>query len=349
MTSQRWKHRPFGSNWGEFGSDDRIGRLNLLTSEKVCQGAAEVVAGESFCLSLPLDLPGGSALNANRLPPVVRPTLRKGQVNFNCEMRQFDPSCTDVLSDDLAVLHLQYSTQWDSFAHAGQLFDADGDGVPEPVYYNGYRAGIDVTGPATTADAGMSTLHECSTSDAGPLSINHFAEKAIQGRGVMIDLFAHFGDERRTVTGADVRAVLDEDGVVVEPGDIVCFHTGFAERVFAMAGSPDPDVLHNYGAVLDGRDEDLLGWITESGLAAIACDNYAVELYPATPGPPPCSILPLHEHCLFKLGVPLGELWRLSPLATWLREQGRSRFQLTAPPLNLPRAAASPLTPVGTV
>ena len=121
MTSQRWKHRPLGSNWGEFGSDDRLGRLNLLTSEKVRQGAAEVKVGESFCLSIALDLPGGSALNANRLPPVVRPTLRNGEVNFNCEMRQFDASCTDVLSDDLAVLHLQYSTQWDSFAHAGQL------------------------------------------------------------------------------------------------------------------------------------------------------------------------------------------------------------------------------------
>ena len=27
MTSPRWKRRPHGSNWGEFGPDDRIGRL----------------------------------------------------------------------------------------------------------------------------------------------------------------------------------------------------------------------------------------------------------------------------------------------------------------------------------
>jgi len=34
----RWKHRPAGSTWGDFGPDDQIGRLNLLTPEKVKQG-----------------------------------------------------------------------------------------------------------------------------------------------------------------------------------------------------------------------------------------------------------------------------------------------------------------------
>ena len=29
----RWKRRPDGSNWGEFGTDDQIGRMNLLTPE----------------------------------------------------------------------------------------------------------------------------------------------------------------------------------------------------------------------------------------------------------------------------------------------------------------------------
>ena len=30
--------------------------------------------------------------------------------------------------------------------------------------------------------------------------------------------------------------------------------------------------------------------------------------------------LPLHEHCLFKLGILLGELWYLTELAAWLPE-----------------------------
>ena len=36
--AQRWKHRPEGSNWGDFGPDDQLGRLNLLTPEKVRAG-----------------------------------------------------------------------------------------------------------------------------------------------------------------------------------------------------------------------------------------------------------------------------------------------------------------------
>ena len=42
-------------------------------------------------------------------------------------------------------------------------------------------------------------------------------------------------------------------------------------------------------------------------------------------------------------------LARLTPLAEWLRGQGRYRFLLTAPPLRLPGAVGSPVTPVATV
>jgi hypothetical protein len=60
-------------------------------------------------------------------------------------------------------------------------------------------------------------------------------------------------------------------------------------------------------------------------------------------------VLPLHELCLFRLGIHLGELWWLSDLADHLRAQGRHRFLLTAPPLRLPGTTGSPLTPIATV
>jgi len=31
--TKRWTHRPEGSNWGDFGEDDRLGRLNLLDTD----------------------------------------------------------------------------------------------------------------------------------------------------------------------------------------------------------------------------------------------------------------------------------------------------------------------------
>src|SRR3546814_6231312 len=62
-------------------------------------------------------------------------------------MRMEDPRQLDVGCDDKVLLTLQYSTQWDAFCHMGQMFDADGDGVDEIRYYNGWRGGIDVVGP----------------------------------------------------------------------------------------------------------------------------------------------------------------------------------------------------------
>ncbi|RQQ45204.1 cyclase family protein, partial [Burkholderia stagnalis] len=71
MNAPRWNKRPPGSNWGDFGPDDQKGRLNWLTAEKVRQGVAEVRAGLSFSLSLPLDVPRGGGLNARRRPPAI--------------------------------------------------------------------------------------------------------------------------------------------------------------------------------------------------------------------------------------------------------------------------------------
>ena len=34
----RWKRRPAGSTWGDWGPDDQLGRLNLLTADKVLKG-----------------------------------------------------------------------------------------------------------------------------------------------------------------------------------------------------------------------------------------------------------------------------------------------------------------------
>ena len=89
--------------------------------------------------------------------------------------------------------------------------------------------------------------------------------------------------------------------------------------------------------------------VFDDKLLALIADNYTVEVHPATHRNGPCASLPLHEHCIFKLGVHLGEIRHLGPLAQWLRVHGRNRFLLTAPPLRLPGAVGSPATPVATV
>jgi kynurenine formamidase len=346
----RWTRRPEGSNWGDFGVDDQIGRLNLLTPEKVREGISEVRVGLTFCLSLPLDYPGGTALNPHRLPPVLRPGIRHGRPFYLYKMEQEDPAFVDVFNDDVVLMHLQYSTQWDSLAHVGRRFDADDDGVAESVFYNGYRGGTDIKGPASAEDCGILGVSEPrSTSGADWLGIENMAERCIQGRAVMLDVHAHFGPRRRAVGYDDLMRIIDTDGVVVRPGDLVCIHTGFAQAILDMKKNLDIAALRAHEPGLDGRDVRLLKWIADSGIVALIADNEAVEIRMPSDAACDCAALPLHEHCLFKLGINLGELWHLTPLAAWLRKHERTAFLLTAPPLRLTGAVGSPVTPVATV
>lgn len=254
---------------------------------------------------------------------------------FNIHQSQMEkwghPAYVDVWADDTVTLWLQYSTQWDSLTHAGDEFDADGDGTEEAVFYNGYRAGVDLVGPHQDA-RGDGWKH---LSFAHHLGLEHMAFHGVQGRGVLIDLAHHLGHDFRGVDWNTLEEIMAADDIVVEPGDMVLFHAGFATRVLEWNRDPDPAILE---------------WITESQLSALIADSYAVEGMVA--GPKDDSrqtLLPIHHLCLFKLGVPLGELWYLHELATWLREHKRSRFLLTAPPLRLPGAVGCPATPIATV
>jgi hypothetical protein len=220
--------------------------MNTVGPEQVLKGIAEVRDGRTFALSLPLDRPRGGGLSAHRLPPIVRPTLRAGHVNANCPMAVAYPGASDIVSDDLVVLHTQFSTQWDAFAHIGAHFDADGDGDPEVVHYNGWRGAGDVVAPTDPARAGLSSLGDvagaetgtASTYDAGPVDISHLARHGVQGRAVLVDLEEHFGCTRRTVGYDGLHRAMESHGASLEAGDILLLHTGFARAVLAGT-SPD--------------------------------------------------------------------------------------------------------------
>ena len=348
--NHRWKVRPEGSTWGDWGAEDQLGRVNMITPKKVLEGIAEVKEGISFCLSLPLNYPGGALLTPARGPYTLRPTeLPDGSKRYLYPAQLDDPHFTDVGNDDRVDLVLQYSTQWDTFAHVGSMFDADGDGVPEIRFYNGYKGHEDVKGPVRYNLDG--TIEETGEqTGARKLGIENMAVKGMQGRGVLVDLEQHFGKERHYVGYDDWMRALETTNVEVTPGDMLLIYTGFADYIMEAEGDPDQHTLHNSYAVLNGRDRRLQQWIADSGISVICADNFAVEGIPSRPAiAEKYARLPLHELCLFKLGVNIGELWYLSELAAWLKANNRTRFLLTAPPLRLTGAVGSPATPIATV
>lgn len=129
VANWRYKFRPAGSTWGDFGKDDELGRLNLVTSQKVLEGIQEVKEGKTFCLSLPLDRPKGLKF-AFRPPPVLSPTYIGDKPFFNAPacLMGMPENAIDTVCDDRVLLTLQYSTQWDTLAHVGARFDPNGDG-----------------------------------------------------------------------------------------------------------------------------------------------------------------------------------------------------------------------------
>src|SRR5690606_37284814 len=123
--------------------------------------------------------------------------------------------------------------------------DADGDAQAELCYYNGYRAGTDVIGPADGSHVG------CGCDSGGPsaalkLGVETLAQQGVQVRGVLVDLARHFGTARTLVGHAELMQALQADNITVEPGDILLLRTGYAEKIVEMNGQPDADVLHTY-------------------------------------------------------------------------------------------------------
>jgi kynurenine formamidase len=315
--------------------------MNLLTPARRLAAVAEVREGLVFSLSLPLDYPGGPGLWDTRHPPQLAAThFRDGTPAYPYHMSSFAVAATDVVCDDAVTLCLQYSTQWDALAHCGSEFDADGDGKAEAVFYNGFRAGNDIVGPE--AEGGP-----C----ARALGIENLARAGVQGRGVLLDLYGEYGRTPAKVGYEALMRLMEAQRVGVEPGDFLCLYTGFGDLVLGMKKRPDLRVLHASCAGLDGADLRLQRWIADSGLVALCADNAAVEATAgmAEAGAARRPLLPLHELCLFKLGIHLAELWYFGELAPWLKSHARSRFLLTAPPLDLPGAVGSPVTPLATV
>jgi len=330
--NERWTRRPEGSTWGDWGADDQVGRLNLITPEMRLAAVAEVREGRAFLLSLPLDLPGDEGPDAYRQAPRLFVRNWGDEPLYNMRVG------SAVTSDDHVVLSLQYSTQWDALAHCGAMFDVDGSGTPVPVYYNGWRAHEHIVGPQGDAPP-------C----AHKLGIENMALTGVQGRGVLIDLARQFGTEFRLVGYDDLMRTLDAQGQEVRTGDFLCFYTGYGDALLAMGRQPDHAALHRTGCALDGHDARLLQWIEDSGAVSLIADNPAVEFVDQSVDYRTHDILPLHIHCIFKLGMHLGELFWLGDLARHLRATERTAFLFTGPPLRLPGACGSPAAPVATV
>jgi len=294
---------PPGSSWGVFGEADELGTLNFIGPEQVQAAAALVRAGRVFALNWDVALPS---------PPF----FMRGEPSHTL-FEKFDGI---VLDDWLDNFYLQGSTQWDGLRHYS---DAD---------YGWYSG---------------ATHDDVSASGPGRLGIEHFARRGIVARGVVLDVVRSVEREGGRLDPFDffpigpelIERVAGEQGVDLRVGDVLLFRTGWVgayERLtqdkreqLAAAGRPGSPGLSG---------EDLPAFLWDHGIAAVAADNPALEAgHPGTG-----SNLSLHKALLARLGMPLGELWVLEPLAADCAADGVYECLLTSAPLNVAGGAGSP-------
>ena len=307
--TKRWQQRPPGSTWGDWGDDDELGRINLLTPEKVLQGVREVEAGISFCLSLPLDFPGGTALNQRRPPPRLAPTEdMEGNAGtfYNVHMSEMpdfgDPKYVDVWADDVVTLSLQYSTQWDSLAHVGAEFDADGDGVEEAVYYNGYRAGTDLVGPSARRRRRRRRPHRLRQA---PRPRAHGLPRRAGPRRAGRPRAPPRPRLPRRAAGRRCRRSWRPTAWWWSRATCSCSTPGSPPGSWSGTATPTRSRSSRPARGSTPATPALLEWIADSQISALVADNYAVEgLLGKDRNPERHSFLPIHHLCLFKLGVP---------------------------------------------
>ena len=153
----------------------------------------------------------------------------------------------------------------------------------------------------------------------------------IVARGVLLDVATDREPAAGEAIGADDLArAADAAGIAVEPGDVVLVRTGWLGRTGHDARA--------YYAGEPGLDLSAARRLADAGVAAIGCDNFAVEPLPFADG----EAFPVHQFLLADRGVPLLEgvvLDELAGLAT-------GPFLFVALPLPLVGSTASPVTPV---
>lgn len=288
--------------WGVHGEDDQIGTVNLLTPGRVRAAAALVQTGEVLNLTLPLTEPDPPLFGRDRLQHTIYRTDR------------------NTVDDRLDSLFPQGSSQWDGLRHVQ---------CREYGFYGGITEEPEV--------------------GSGRLGIEHVVQHGLVGRGVLLDIGHHLAAHGaaidpladRPVTVAELTACSGEQGVALQPGDILCIRFGWTTAYRAL----DPEGRDRYAAApafagLHAGD-DTARFLWDSGVACLVVDNPAVETAPGS-----VEVGSLHRRLLPLLGFMLGELFDLDRLAEECRQDGRWDFLFMAAPLNMPGAIGSPANAV---
>lgn len=241
----------------KYGADDTLGAINNLSPELVVRAARLVTEGKTYRLGVetgptsPAYPPRSYSMTVLQLSDGTGTPIGKNRATGN---------------DDLVNFWMGIGSQIDGLGHMGI----------DHVYYNGNKASDFVRTTGLTR-----------------LSVDKLPP--IVSRGILIDMATHLGHDvlpaGTAFNSKEILAAAESQGVSIEKGDVVLFHTGWLnmadDKATFMAGEP--------GLGLDGAR-----YLAEQGVVAVGADTWALEVIPAED---PEQLFPVHPELLAKHGV----------------------------------------------
>lgn len=303
------------SNWGRWGDTDERGTMNLVEPSHVVAAAALVRQGKTISMALPYDDAGPQTGKGGRFNPIHLMIRDGADVIAGTSLRDFyggnDRHFRGI--DDLIIMPLQSGTQWDALGHV----------TFENRMYNGYGA-------------------EWVSSKGAMKNAVKTAADSMVGRGVLLDVPRALGvewlDPGHAIDGDQLQKAADMGGVEVGVGDFVFVRTG----AITMARA-NGDWGEYAGGDAPGLGLGSVDWVADRDIAAIATDTWGLEVRPNETAD---TFQPLHIIFIVHMGLWLGEIFDLDPIADDCAEDGTYEFLFCGPPLPFTRAVGSPLNPM---
>lgn len=299
------------TNWGKWGADDEVGALNYLTATEVLRGVAEVKDGKVFTLQRIIGDPKGDPVWPGRTP--AERTQILDESSWDGDGAPDYPGGLHY-ADDKINAFLQGSTQYDALGHLWY------DGK----IWNGYDARTTVGG-------------------LDKASVQPIAERGVVGRGILLDMARFRGkktlDKGETFTHEDLTACAAAQGTEIKPRDILIIRTNFLQ-LFFDEGESFYEGFNEPGLVYS---PELVQWFQDMEIPNLVTDTIANEV---TTDPNNGVALVLHSALMRNLGVTLTEIADLEGLADDCAGDKRYTFLYAAAPLNVAKAAGSPVNPL---
>ena len=294
------------SNWGRWGDDDQFGTMNYISQEHRLKAAALVKDGASISCA--------RTITTETAPDIRSPFLHymTGSGEGYTPNNESNTAQTTGSGDFIGMaFHGFWITHLDSLCH---------------MFWNGQMYNGRPSSMVTTREGALAESIE-------------LLKDGVVSRGVLLDAPRHRGidwmEPGQGVMPHELEAMQKEQGVAVEPGDILLIRTGHYKRRTDVGP-------RQISEGWPGVHASCMPWIHEKQVAVLGGDSVS-DVVPC--GYPNLS-QPFHQIAMPHMGLWLLDNCNLEELAEACAQRGRWEFLLTIAQLRIRYGTGSPVNPI---